>query len=163
MGVGYQAAVVMGGKPEVRNALRNFPEGTVELRVRGRPTVGVVLFPLGASRGFHEQADELTRQLSRVFGHALLIQYDDRIGLREAIEYRDGEPARQFGPADESWVPLDARGRPRHDVPSVRVGELKPGEEYETAATAIDRGLEAFGVNPPLTGSKLRDLVLAAG
>jgi hypothetical protein len=111
---------------------------------------------------FHDRTQDLTRELSRTFGSALLVQYDDRIGLREAVVYRAGEPTHRFGLSDELWVPLDELGNPRRDVPHVRTVELDPAEEYETVVSAIDHGLEAFGVNPPLNATKLRDMILHA-
>lgn len=161
MGVVYQAVVIRAERKRIVAAVAAHGPGPKLLPAgRGRG-LSVVDLQLGPGRTFADTASGLAAGWSRL-GPSLLASYDDRIGLRQAVLYADGEPGRVFGLNDELWSPLDDHGDPRADAPRVRVREFEPGEEYDCAASAIDLGLVALGANPPLTAGRLRDMILKA-
>jgi len=96
-------------------------------------------------RRFSEHIDQLAVELSMELGKALVVRYDDRVGLRWAGLYEGGEAVREFGEDDELWVPLGEDGEPVVDGLQLKYSELDPDEEYATSVNAIEAGLLAFG------------------
>jgi hypothetical protein len=80
---------------------------------------------------------------------AVAFAYNDQIGLREAVLFTDGRTVREFGAEDELWVPLGEDGKPAPNVLPLSIGQLVPGEEYETSHNAIDLAFMAAGFAEP--------------
>lgn len=94
---------------------------------------------------FSAELDRVARELSRALGEALVVRYDSRVGQRSAALYENGAAGRSFGEADELYVRLDEQGYPLQDAAKLRLDQLSPDEEYETARNAIQLGLDALG------------------
>jgi hypothetical protein len=105
-----------------------------------------------------EEVDRLAASFSVTFGSALSVHYDDRGGVRAAGLFRGGAGVREFGEADEVWVPLDDDGDPRPDGPRYPGDRVPPDEECGCVRQAIDAGLEAAGFADWMTLRGLRDL-----
>jgi hypothetical protein len=59
-----------------------------------------------------EEIDRLAASLSFEFGTSLSVHYDDRGGVKAACLFRHGTAMREFGEADEVWVPMDEDWKP---------------------------------------------------
>lgn len=94
---------------------------------------------------FSAEIDDLAANLSSVYGSSLVVRYDDRIGHRSSILYKEGKRARSFGEEDETYVLLDEEGEPLRDGARFKLAELTSDEEYETIENAIQAGLAEFG------------------
>jgi hypothetical protein len=103
--------------------------------------------------------ERLAASLSVEYGVTLAVFYDDRCGVSVAILFRDGTPVRDFGEADEVWVPLDEDGDMLTDGPRYTRETLPPDAECDCIRQAIDVGLEAAGFCGWMTASDLQDIV----
>src|SRR5271165_6730864 len=64
------------------------------------------------SSRFSEEMDRLARTISESISTCLLVRYDSRIGHRSSSLYSSGRLIRNFGEADELFVPLGEDGFP---------------------------------------------------
>jgi hypothetical protein len=106
----------------------------------------VILSRLSPGRLFRwEEVDRLAASLSVELGTALSVHYDNRSGVRNACLFRHGTAIREFGEADEVWVPMDEDWKPITGAPYYSGDNLPPDEECDCIRQAIDVGLEAAG------------------
>jgi len=95
----------------------------------------------------HADIEAVAAHLSSPASAALAVFYNNQVGFREAILYRNGRQETAFGEEDELWVPLDEKGEPLVDAERLTVSELEEDEEYQTIQSAIEAGLAALGVS----------------
>ena len=97
----------------------------------------------------NESTETFALALSKQFGEALLIRWDDRIGLRASSVYRDGQLLREFTAEDELWAAVDDDGNPIADgqrYTEAELDALDDDEEYGTVVNALELGCEHSNV-----------------
>lgn len=116
------------------------------------------LYPLASrsDRINEAEIDEAATHLSKVCGNALVVLYDNRVGIRVAKLFRDGNMDREFGELDEKWVPLDDNGNPDPSHRTLSANELDDDDEYDCVQDAISLGLARLGVANSVTLSDLK-------
>lgn len=99
---------------------------------------GTLLVRPGGRVKFSPQMLKIAEELSGQSGDAMLIRWDDRAGVREAVVFHDGETQ---GEHDEVYVELDDEGKPNLAGPQYtteEVDELDDDDiEVERIADAI--------------------------
>ena len=112
-----------------------------------------------------EECANVATVIAEKLGGALLVLYDDQIGLRYAELYgAHGLLEREFGEADEVWVLYGADGNLDLDGERFWAADVEanrdPDREFDCIYTGIDAGLEAFGILDRLDGYGLRDQII---
>ncbi len=102
------------------------------------------------------EIDNAAIYLSKTCSQALVVLYDNRVGLRVSKLFREGELECEFGELDEKWLPLDEKGEPDVNQPILSADELNPDDEYECTQDAISLGLAKLGVLNSVTSSDLK-------
>ena len=105
------------------------------------------------------EVQALAYDLSLDFDTAVAVHYDDQVGERWAAVAHNGEPLRQFGDADEVWVPYGENGELVLDGPRYPGDALPEDIECDCIRNGIDAALEAARFHRWLT---CRDLVQIA-
>ncbi|WP_254509786.1 hypothetical protein [Anatilimnocola floriformis] len=81
---------------------------------------------------------EIAKRLSLQHGAAMLIRWDDRVGMRQAVVYQQGAITREFGEDDEIYVAIADAGLPGRRYTTAEVDQLDPDEvEVERLVDAI--------------------------
>lgn len=125
------------------------------VRFGGR-TFGIYPVASRSERMNEVEMDAAATHLSKTCGNALVVLYDNRVGLRVTKLFREGEFDCEFGELDEKWVPLDEQGEPRINHHTLSADELDPDDEYECTQDAISLGLAKLGVANFVTSSVLK-------
>ena len=99
----------------------------------------------------------LAAKLSKSSKIDLAVFYDNRCGLRAATIFDRGTLSREFGEADEWWVPLAENGEPLRSQPPVSTANLDAGTEYDCVQDAIEAGLSASSMSPNVTRDTLKN------
>jgi hypothetical protein len=144
----FEAVALEGESEAIRDAFDRL-DTPLALRLYQANERGfVILSQLQPGRLFRwEEVDQLASSLSVEFGTTLLVRYDDRGGVYAAWQFHSGTAIREFGEADEVWVPVDENWQPRAGAPHYSGDERPPDEECECIRPSIDVGLEAAGFN----------------
>lgn len=157
----FEAAVVRAGETALVQFLDDLPVRgllipfTLEAFRVGRGQFVIFAWRLGAERpNAREEIDVLADELSRQFGKAVAVHYDDQIGFRTAMLSLDGRTERCFGEPDEVWVPYGDDGNllksPRY------AGNAVPEDvECDCIWNGIDEALKAAGFGRWMTSSKV--------
>ena len=96
---------------------------------------------------FDNSVCELAAEMSKQCDVAMVVRWDDRIGLRESRVFRDGALSQMFSVDDELYVMLDDDGMPLKDGRKFREQELDEydDEEFETYENALELGCNDAG------------------
>tara|TARA_R110002049_G_scaffold5054_1_gene35017 strand:- start:555 stop:1034 length:480 start_codon:yes stop_codon:yes gene_type:complete len=96
---------------------------------------------------FDEAVCEVAVDISKVFGEAMVVRWDDRIGFRESRVYRGGFLPNSFSVDNELYVMLDDDGMPLRDGKIFEESELDDYEddEFEVYQNALELGCENAG------------------
>lgn len=135
----------------------------LELYRVGRGRFIVFGFRAGARRPeAWAELQALAYDLSLDLETAVAVHYDDQVGERWAAVAHNGEPLRQFGDADEVWVPYGENGELVLDGPRYRGDAVPEDIECDCIRNGIDAALEAAGFHGWVTCRDLRE-VAASG
>src|SRR5262245_14817038 len=115
----YFDAVVVAGRQSalldwLKNPLVPGPLAPVDLELHraGRGRFVVFAWRAGSPRpDAWGEVQALAYDLSLDFSTAVAVHYDDQVSERWAAVAQGGEPLRQFGEADEVWVPYGEDGK----------------------------------------------------
>ena len=128
----------------------------LDLHRFGRGRFVVFAWRAGAARpDAWAEVQALAYDLSFEFGTAVAVHYDDQVSVRLAAVARDGEPLRQFGVADEVWVPFTADGELVTTGPRYAGNALPDGIECDCIRNGIDAAFEAAGFPARVTAATL--------
>lgn len=153
----YEGIVTVGHTELVSSGFHSIGvQRTMRLVRFGDRTFGVHPVASRSERMNEVEIDAAATHLSKTCGNALVVLYDNRVGLRVSKLFRKGELDCEFGELDEKWVPLDERGDPDISHHPLSVDELDPDDEYECTQDAISLGLAKLGVANFVTANDLK-------
>jgi hypothetical protein len=159
MSIIFEAVTLEGDLAAIRDAFDRL-KTPLALRLYQSDERGfVILSQLNPGRLFKwEEVDRLAASLSFEFGTSLSVHYDDRGGVKAACLFRHGTAMREFGEADEVWVPMDEDWKPLAEAPRYSGDNLPPDEECDCIRQAIDVGLEAAGFDGWMNLEDMRNM-----
>jgi hypothetical protein len=121
----------------------------LELHRVGRGRFVVFGWRAGAARpDAWGEVQALAYDLSFEFDTAVAVHYDDQVSERLAALARDGDPLRQFGEADEVWVPFGEGGELALDGPRFPGTRCRTASSATASATASTRRWRRRGSGP---------------
>ena len=96
---------------------------------------------------FNDVVSEFASRLSSALRVALLVRWDDRVGVRESRVFRDGSQTHRFNNDDELYVMLDDEGMPLRKGRKYQGAEIDSLEdaEFEVFHNALELGCEQSG------------------
>lgn len=97
---------------------------------------------------FDDAVSDIAKEISKRRGAAMLVRWDDRVGVRESRVFRDGSQTHRFTTDDELYVMLDGDGMPLRSGRKYReaeLDELEGNEEFEVFQNAIELGCGQSG------------------
>ncbi len=113
-------------------------------------------FAVRAGNEFEIDAARPHPHLSKTCGNALVVLYDNRVGLRVSSSFAKDNWIANLVKLDEKWVPLDERGDPDMNHHTLSADELDSDDEYACTQDAIFLGLAKLGVANFVTSSDLK-------
>ena len=144
----FEGVVISGDEAELTRAFDGL-NSRLPLRLARltHEILGIYRFEYAEGRLFDlPELERIAQELSKGFGPALVVFYDDRAHAMGSALFAEGALLREFGEADEIWVRLDEEGLPDLDGPRFS-GDALPEdfEDGDCIRGAIDAGLEAAG------------------
>jgi hypothetical protein len=103
-----------------------------------------------------EAVESIAARISSTAGRAIALFYDNRVGTRVGVLYRDGIRDREFGDEDAWWVPYGEDGNLVLNGPRFRESELNPEVEYDCIYSTIDAALESVEAGPLVDSSLIK-------
>lgn len=153
----YEGIVVQGERTAVRRAFDTLRSPlTFRLVHLGSSVFGIYRVATRSDRFDMEALLTAAKHMAGQLDAALAVFYDNRVGVRTTALV-DERGIREFGEADELWVPLDEDGEPMRDAQRLRSHELEPEGEYDCITSTLDMGLEQLGVRATVTPGMLKD------
>lgn len=148
MSVVFEGVIVIADVEKLRNAgtehLENVPEIIFQFG-----QIDSDLSVVWETRGpFRDEFVHLAARLSKQFGKALLIRYDNRVDTNASYYYENGEVFMGFDHEDEIFVEVDENLEPVPGSQQYTWDEmlnLSDEIEVETIRDAFDAGVEALG------------------
>jgi hypothetical protein len=141
-------------------ALKTFDAIVSDLRLRlvrlDRDVYGICLIFNRRDPYNQQSAESIAASVSNISGCAIALFYDNRVGTREGVLYRDGIRDREFGDKDAWWVPYGEDGDWVFDGPRFRESELMPDVEYYCIYSTIDAALESVAAGPLVNSSLVK-------
>lgn len=110
------------------------------------------------------EVEAIAAALSKEFGKALALFYDNSCGVESAILYECGWPEKLLDEHAEVWLLLDEAGEPDPEAGRFTAEDVgnedDPDREYARSWSAIDAGLEAFGVGDRFDAEMIKQKVI---